>query len=309
MRKGGEDMNNYFLCRTPFHIAMALRIIKKFNVPKPVFFIIATSNDDKVLHYIKTCKEDVEYFYYIKKSNSKFLNFICFICFSILCRFRGNIYISAIHDKYALILLSFIKFLNIYTYDDGIANINYTGVFFQKNKHKFLYWSEYRIRTESRKHYTIFKNCQNISENTLYFSFFENDNKYALLSKNEKVKIFIGQPYNEIFDDDFGKEELEKVMSVLDIDYYILHPRENRIDLNRPCIESSGVLEDFIFDYFGKDLDIEVYTFLSTSVVILSDCPNVTCFALRNSFLQSKYPTIYEMYDKFKINILEVDLV
>jgi beta-galactosamide-alpha-2,3-sialyltransferase len=302
-------MNNYFLCRTPFHVAMALRIIKRFNISKPILFIIADSNRDKVLSYIESYKGDVKYFCFIKKSGSKILNFISFVYFSILCQFRGNIYISAIHDKYALILLNFINFLNIYTYDDGIANINYTGIFFQKNKHKFLNWTEYRIRMETKKHYTIFKNCQNICENTMYFSFFEKNRDYTLLSQGKKVKIFIGQPYNEIFDERFSKDKLEKIVSTLGIDYYVQHPREKEVDLNIPCIESSGVLEEFIFDYFGKKLDIEVYTFLSTSVLILSDCPKVTCFAIRNSFLQSKYHAIYDMYDKFKINMIEVDLV
>lgn len=240
MLKNLQTENILFLCTTPLQICICLKIIelkkiKKFDLIyytnqtsdtiKFYFEKIKFKSENNVFFHIKNNKEFLKSFFLMKKPFSKKNNY-------------KNIYLASIDNLLFKKILRKNSKSDIYTYDDGTANIFEESEYYKPESIKKLILflkifnlpNKRKIIQKTKLHYTIFDKFENIvpKEKTELISIFECSNKFQ---EKNNISFFIGQPFNEYL----NKNQLLLLKTYLErvkIDYYVMHPRETTPILN-----------------------------------------------------------------------------
>ena len=186
---------NIIICCTPLQIIIAEHIINLRKNEKFLVFIIAPEKNTKYFFYYKKLHtkniEDVIYFEKRKKYYcTKLINIIINTIRLILTYLKNNknrgiirdVYIASINSLDIKILLKYIKFKNIKTFDDGFANLYpYSSFYYEAIYKTYLlnlcgFFSLDKIKFLSKVHYTIYENQSNIIDNTQYIDIIINNN-------------------------------------------------------------------------------------------------------------------------------------
>lgn len=287
---------------------LAEKIISRDTGKYTLLFIEHTENE-KNNYYFNLLSEKVvaAYKYNVCKSNG-FLKLYFYFCFLIKLYFSfpkfDVVYLSTINDKHIYILLRFLKLKKIITFDDGIGNVYTDGVYFDEKNNIINYVKERII-----SHYTIYKGLENIVEaNKLKLISF-NDSEITNNSAINKISIFLGQPYEEFMGKNFDFSQLNEILTLYNIKYYFPHPRESIVYNGCEYIKTHFIFEDYILDLLKKNSDIEVsiYTFLSSAALNVADYKRVKVFTLGNNDLLVRYRKLYDIFSKKGIPNLEVE--
>ncbi|RDF66643.1 hypothetical protein DWA12_04800, partial [Acinetobacter baumannii] len=178
------------------------------------------------------------------------------------------------------------------------------GVYFDEKNNIINYVKERII-----SHYTIYKGLENIVEaNKLKLISF-NDSEITNNSAINKISIFLGQPYEEFMGKNFDFSQLNEILTLYNIKYYFPHPRESIVYNGCEYIKTHFIFEDYILDLLKKNSDIEVsiYTFLSSAALNVADYKRVKVFTLGNNDLLVRYRKLYDIFSKKGIPNLEVE--
>lgn len=299
------------MCATPLQVLIAERIIE-LN-PNKTFDLIFTkySNDNKA-------KFDY-YFDRLRSQCSKSLNWIYAPGLSNFLRYKYTLYKSGFHDSYDELYLSNIErrhfqyFVSqspkakVYTYDDGMGNINPLSKFYSNATPSFIRKSIWRVlgvkdhlqdvREKSKLHYTIYNGIPNIINNTKYISIFDR----ATLKKDERpretLKIYLGQPLRDIHPK-FTDRYILNTIEHLDITFYYPHPREtNPPKGSVQFIDSQLICEDYIIKALKEhpNINIEIYSFVSSVLVNLVGIDRVKVYYIYDSYLQDINRQFYDI--------------
>lgn len=300
------------MCTTPLQMIIAERIID-LHPDKSFDLIVVTLNSNEKYRYYfnklkKSCNNNL---YYVSKEGLvEFINFIRELTINNVNKNYTDLFIASIDLRHFQYVASKNKNAKIYTFDDGLANIIESDIYYSNTVPKWykkIIWYfigvKYYIkdiREKSLLHYTIYKNIPNIISNTKFIELFQasqsiNYNNY------KKIKIYLGQPLSEmskIIDDNYIIEVVEK----LNIDYYYPHPREFCIpNVKAKIIHSNLVFEDYILDFLRKnnDLTVEVYSFISGTLLNI-----VSIDRVKVNFIYEKnlYKEFEEFYDFSKLS-------
>lgn len=293
---------NLFICMTPFQLFFATKIIESEKIDNVTILLLDLSHSEKNYYYLEKAKNKLKcetIVYQENKSNKilKLLTFLKFILLNFLFKKFDGVYLASLHDKYIHILLNFISFNGVYSFDDGVANINKDGIYFKDD------YIKNNIIKKVVKHYTIYSDVENIVENSRLKLLNIFDLNSIENNCNDTVIFFIGQPYNEIFKNKSDEYIFELIHS-LRVDYYFKHPREKIIYNDVSYVESMEIFESFLESYINKHpfKNIVIYSFFSSVMFNVSNYNNVNIVALVNDELYEKYKFLYDLMAKFNID-------
>ncbi|MDX2372580.1 glycosyltransferase family 52 protein [Psychrobacter sp. PP-21] len=311
------------MCVTPLQMIIAEKIIE-LN-PDEIFdvLVIALNNNDKYKYYFdrlkKTC---VASLYYIPDKGVK--GFFSYTRKLEICKLNAkyqNIYLASIDSRHFQYIISKNKAANIYTFDDGTANIIPSSLYYSNSKPKFFKRAIWRIlgvkyymedlKKISLSHYTIYKDIPNIIENKVFLSLFPRSDVSNDKGKQKQViKFYLGQPLTEI-SEIFDISYVEKNINKLGIDYYYPHPREKVCPKGGfKLVESPLIFEDYIVQFLveNPDVNIEVFSFISTTLLNIMNLNNVYVSYIHDTQLFNLHQEFYNFaYNSFGINHLDLD--
>lgn len=301
-----KNKKNLFICMTPFQIYLATKVIESERIENVLILLINLSSGDKNIFYLYKAAKEIgcDILIYQQNQSRKLLKLLFFLNFIMAHLFFvnfKNVYISSLHDRYVQILLSFIRFNGLYSFDDGVANINKDGIYF---KDEFI---KKKIINKIKLHFTVFPGVDNIVEDKRLRDLNVFEKHVSEYCVENKVSIFIGQPYNEIFND-FSESKISDILESLEIEYYFKHPRENYSFKKVKYIESCEIFESYLENFLKNNpkTHVEIYSFFSTVMFNVSNFSNVSLYALVNKELYLKYEYIYNLMPEFNIVTLEV---
>lgn len=316
-----QDLRSLIICCTPLQMLIAEKIIE-LNPNKKFDLIVTVPNDnDKFRYYYnKLKKKCFDCLYYIDKVGLKsFFKFIIDVKKNSLNKNYREIYLASIESRYFQYVISKNIHSDIFTFDDGTANIITSSRYHVNDKPHYFKRAFWRviginiymedIKAMSLLHYTIYENIPNIIDNTRFINLYKKgkDNNIQI---TKVVKIYLGQPLQDassLFNDNYIVQTIES----LSIDYYYPHPREKKIPIGSfKIIESFLVFEDYIIDYLKNNLEVEVeiYSFISGTILNIANLDRVSLKYIHNSYLYDNYKSFYNFVEKnFKIDCLSLD--
>lgn len=313
---------NLFIIRTPFQAYLAEKIIKQKNIDKIITIYISPSNNCNQKEAYERIKNLSSKSYYMhlgeNKTNIKKLFKHIKVFIEILklklkeCGKFDNIYISSIDSVPIQLAVSYVHFENLYTFDDGSANYNYTGKYFSSYKSGFILgaiskifgrkFSQIDLLHISDGHFAVLPNKKNIHSKVFPVDMGLNVSNSTASYKYKSCNILIGIPYDIISNN--PEQLMNDIKNNMNIDYYIPHPR----------LESSDFLKDKLFtknnsiaelkvEYLLKEYkQVNVYAFHSTVLFTLRNIERVRLFlichkSLKPSKLHDELKSIISNYN------------
>ena len=315
-----DQQKSLIMCVTPLQMLIAEKIIHKFKDQKFDVIIVALADNEKYKYYYKKLEKlSCNSFYYVPKDGFLgFLEYINVLKKNGFLEKYTNCFLASIDSRHFQYIISKNKNTNIYTFDDGTANIIKNSIYYTNEKipsWKKMIWNfigidSYMedIKKSSKKHYSLYENVSNIIENTEHLKLFESS-KYKSES-TKKINIYLGQPLMEI-SDKFTEQYILKTLDNLQIDYYFPHPREKIIPKGKfEIILTPLIFEDYIIEYLAKNktVDINLYSYISSALLNVKGLDRVNVKYIYDDCLIEKYSGFYGFVEnKFDISIVKVD--
>ncbi|MDP8143288.1 glycosyltransferase family 52 [Pasteurella atlantica] len=313
---------------TPLQMLIAEKIIELHSEDKFYAIVLGQKENSKYYYYANRLKEKCIKLEFIEQPsfNNKLLIFFFIIKFKlkgIILPNINKIFLANIHFLPLLGLLSTLRFKEINTFDDGLANIDNTSFLFTKREHGFLkriilsilvggFYKE-NIKEFSKIHYTIYKDLPNIIINTSFISLLPENTVWKKNNGETSniVKIFLGQPIFEnsnISDKNIIKKNINLIKLALKYckaDYFFPHPRENYKVDGIKNINTSLIFEDYIIKLIKNNPRNKyiIYTFFSGAVLNVINLPNIEVVSLRHHELPEIWNNAYNVLEKFNIKI------
>ena len=318
--------NSLFICMTPLQMKIAERIIYKRKIIGYKIVCLFLAKSEKYDYYFTELEKNSSssFFYYPKEKAKGILllkdvySYKRKLLKSEILVDVKNIYAASIDNRYVQLIASILKNANFFTFDDGLANLNYNGSYYKNetlSKIKSFLWKiigvnffAQNFRHKSKIHYSLYKNKKNIVDKVEYISLFAD--VYQKKSNSEgTVNIFLGQPVNEV-NENADNEFLNKALKKLKIDAYFPHPRENYIiDEGIEVILSNLIFEDYILEIYNKNnkLDnINIYTFFSTAILNLDEIYFVNSYVVVDSKFEKE---LYDFFNGFNVKLICMDSI
>lgn len=270
-------------------------------------------DNDKFKFYAKKLERLCSTFHFIRRPTSRFKRYKSL--FSLL-KFKNkefnNVFLASVDKRSIHIILTKIKFNELYTFDDGSANLDKNSALYKDppvfSNLRFMNiilgnkFNTKKIKKISKKHYSIYPSKENIIENVEYIPLLRLNNKYC--EKRKTIKILLGQPLFNNRDKDI--QLVRKIIKNFKIDYYYPHPREDNKINGISYIESPLVFEDFYIEQSSKN-NIEIYTFFSSAVLNIANKETIEhIYSLKPAELDESYLESYDVFGNFGIKIIEI---
>lgn len=304
---------NLIICYTPLQVLIAEKIIEKH--PENQFYgvMIYVAKNTKFAHYTERLKAKCADFFEMHQHTDR-INLLKEII-SLKSHFKGKkfdrVFVASINDLQIQFLLSAIQFDELYTFDDGTANIVNSSSYYQNDPDTFvrkwinrLFRNKYsiqKLKKLSKEHYTIYPDFKNIIENTQAINLFE-ANKLEESNNEKVVSILLGQPV--YLDNQRNIDLAKKVIEQFNIDYYLPHPREQYTIDNVTYIETPLIFEDYIAQKFSNK-NCRIYTYFSSAVLNVKS-GNIEVIALRIDTDNPAFIECYELLNKMGIKIIDI---
>ncbi|SLJ83938.1 glycosyltransferase family 52 [Psychrobacter sp. DAB_AL43B] len=321
MDSNRKTPRSLIMCVTPLQMIIAEKVIE-LNIDKDFdLIVIALSHNDKYTHYYNRLnKKCLDSIYYISETGLKgFFGYTKKIKESNLNKDYQEIYLASIDSRHFQYIISKNSLAQIYTFDDGLANIISNDIYYsdiEPNIWKKAIWYLLGIRYYMKDikklsimHYTIYEDIPNIIGNTKLIKLYEEEEE--AVHTNTSVKIYLGQPLLEL-SNKIDNSYVEDVLNKIKIDFYYPHPREKEIPLGDfDIIDSMLVFEDYIIEYLkcNPKVSVEVYSFISTAILNISHLNRVSAKYIYNSYLYDSYKEFYDFIEKeLKIDYIDLNV-
>lgn len=329
---------NLIICTTPFQVLLAEKIFNKRPNEEYIFRYISINKSDKTEYYYRRLADKINNSEFI---HADFKNGVELIVFCIKEKIKSilnneyskvnRIILGSIDNNHIHIHIHIHNIIHnnknvvIETFDDGTANLYKESFFYQdtpfSRKMRVLRWFLCRgtdmalLKRMDVKHYSVYKNRENIINNVEYLPLFSYENKIGNSSANNHIeRLFLGQPIYEMdttrtYDKAKHKHLIIKLAQSLEIDYFIPHPREEYyLELEDKYIDTPMIFEDYFFNKYDSNVKYKVYTFFSGAVLSLTSLPNVEVVLIRISNFPIDLDKIYTMMMGFGLPVIEEKL-
>ncbi len=308
---------------TPLQALLALRIIEQYPHEHFVAIMITYFDNDKYAYYFQKLQKrcsSAHFFpvlaikplpriwalYKLKKLLRNYTNEVFQRCF-----------IASIDNTFAQLIASQINYMHLESYDDGTANLDYQGAYYQAQHpnlvHRFIrsligiHLNTQQIREISRMHHTIYPNQKNIIKeiNTLSLIPLMTLDHNQDTKKHKTIKIFLGQPVTDL---GLNTELIQTLCQQYNIDYYFPHPREKEQIEGLNYIKTPLIFEDYILSQLVEDpkINIVLYHFISTAALNVIALPQVQAFSLYSPTLWERFEGMYLLFQKNGMNLLKL---
>lgn len=315
---------NLFICLTPLQMLIADHLIK--NGEKKAKVLVLTYNINSKYDYYKNKLSNNEFVLdvdviHIKNGSiiDRLNTFYSVYKWTIHQKNIVNTYLACIDNIYMQYIISKLG-SNIYTYDDGTANIISDSQYFIdktssiSKAFRLLFGIKYDqlgIKQSTKKHYTIYKGIPNIIENTEFIDVFStNEQSSKNIDGNEKiVNLFLGQPFNL---KDASVKIYNQLTTHIDGLNYYLHPREDILYIrnnigNGNILQSDLIIEEYVMNLVNKGYYINIYTVSSSAGFNLNSAKNINVFFVFNEYIKNEVKQIYSFIKDNDLKILSVN--
>jgi beta-galactosamide-alpha-2,3-sialyltransferase len=315
-----QEPRSLIMCVTPLQMLIAKKLIQKFHDQDFDVLVVALVDNEKYRNYYKNLEKiSRNSLYYVPKGGCLgFLDYIKVLKKNGFLINYVNCFLASIDSRHFQYVISKCGKTNVYTFDDGTANIIRNSLYythqppnlFKKIIWRFLGIHLYMddIKCMSKKHYTLYNNMPNIIENTEYLNLFECSKSKSESTK--KINIYLGQPLMEI-SDKFTEQYILKTLDNIQIDYYFPHPREKIIPKgNFEIISTPLIFEDYLIEYLAenKTVDINLYSYISSALLNVKGLERVNVKYIHDNYLIEKYSSFYSFVEnEFDISIVKID--
>ena len=288
---------------TPLQTLIAEKIIEKEDIDKA----------ESILLYIGTIDNQINRAYFQRlASGFKYSEFLqTGRSLGTVLRMRNllygkscKIYVAGIDDSLIHYAISFLKKPELYTFDDGTANIMPQSTYFTGVKRPFI--REYLLRfahfllgkrfnlektkSSTIKHYSIYNGFPNAATAEIeYLSLFTTKRTVSANKKN--IKVFLGTVYDEATrtkdDADFLWKNVQEFLKENGEDIiYIQHPREKRA---YGCSSNDRrIAEEIILDLRKSYATVDLYGFGSSTQFNLVNVESINVIPVYSEFLLDK---------------------
>lgn len=322
---------NLIICITPLQVLIAKQIIKQHSAPFIGLYLpygAHSKSEPKHRYYFDQLEQVCEKSAFIELNNKTWGE-----RFSTLNRIKTtlntldiwqkpikNVYLASIDVLFLQYVISKVKFQQLYTFDDGTANIFPNSSYFQplpkslplqlfKHAVGITYPSIPSILAISKKHFTIFPQEKNIIDTTEPVYLFDKVDHQP--DENLPVKrLLLGQALDNFIGETAYRDIVTKMVSEFAIDTFCPHPREN-LDFSHllPVIDSDKIIEDYLSEALQQNPHqrFEIYTFISTAVFSLKEFPRTQVFMVYTQALWDKFPDAYEFLASRGFTLINLD--
>ena len=319
---------NLFICTTPLQILICKKIIENYHNDEFELLLICNYNNKKLPFYADKMKpKSKNIFKTTIYQAGIYKNFNNLLKIKSMLKDKNYINIFTPQPKglWIATILNNITYKNLYSFDDGVANLYYEGNFIYgklvklrlrnkiKKQIKYMLLGIKKDDFENyasilKAHYTIFPNMPNLIKNTKEIKLFK-ENFSDKQDRKKIIKLFLGQP---IYEKDLEKNSIliQKLIEKFKIDLYLPHPREEYIIKNVKYIDTKLIAEDYIISQLQKDktINFEIYGFFTTALFTLS---NLNILKLNAIFMQNdevfeNVKSLYNIMQKLNIKVINL---
>lgn len=274
-----------FLCYTTLQLVIAGRIITKLKLNRSCIEVLYISKVDNIAsrNAIAELKEIVSTVHFIHMKYKYPIYFPkLYGLFS--GRFFDSVYVASVDNILMHYILSRVEFQDIYTFDDGTANIFPGSIYYQKSTDNVsscvirlllnIRFSMERIKLDSVCHYTIYEGYENIITRLVPITLFPEKiiNPPVEMSYQE-CNVFLGGIMTDVFksntDLSFYIDKCERLLNDSGVDViFIPHPRGREEHFLRNenwiVLKPAHIAEMEIINLLDKYKTINLYGFLSS---------------------------------------------
>lgn len=312
------------MCTSPLQILISLKLIKVFSTHSFDVVLVAPENNFKYEKYYNIISaECINSLFFVGGKNvtgiKLLYNYILGLKSNGILRNYDNYFIASIDSRlFQYTLSKRLPCSKIYTFDDGLANIINTSIyyhdyypnFFRKIILKFMGVNIFskEIKELSKLHFTIYKDVPNIVDSLYFISLMdEGDSCFKERRggfKDGVLKIFLGQPLNDLIEY-MDSRYVNRVLLKHGINYYYPHPKENyKIEMAK-VIETDLVFEDYIMNFMrNNNCRVEVYTYSSSAALNVVNIKGVEVFFIYEDNIEIKTKFYSEMKKLFNLKII-----
>lgn len=322
---------NLIICITPLQVLIAKQIIKQHSAPFIGLYLpygAHSKSEPKHRYYFEQLEQVCEKSAFIELKNKTWgerfatLNHIKTTLnrLDIWQKPIENVYLASIDVLFLQYVISKVKFQQLYTFDDGTANIFPNSSYFQplpkslplqlfKHAVGITYPSIPSILAISKKHFTIFPQEKNIIDATHPVYLFDKVDHQP--DENLPVKrLLLGQALDNFIGDKAYADIVETMVKAFHLDAFCPHPREN-LDFSHllPVIDSDKIIEDYLSEALQQNPHqrFEIYTFISTAVFSLKEFPRTQVFMVYTQALWDKFPDAYQFLASRGFTLINLD--
>lgn len=308
---------NLFICTSPLQVLIAKKIISEHSYQNNIGIMITANLNDKNRYYFSQLQSYCSTSYLINLSEKNRIE-LFFLCFYYRYFFKLNqirrVFFASIDSIYIQVIISSLQNIEIYTFDDGTANVFKSSLYYVDRKSWISRvkdvlltnrFSMQKIKERSIVHFSIYENMSNIIDNVQYISLLNVDKAIKCLgNEKEAISIFLGQPIS-------GNETLDKkyISAIIDeygVDFYFPHPKERYHLDNVEYIQTDFIFEDYLINEIqqGKYC-FKIFSFYSSALLnLIGIGDNVELIAIKLKSLD-QYNELYETFSKVGIRVIE----
>jgi beta-galactosamide-alpha-2,3-sialyltransferase len=319
-----------YICHTPLQVVIAKKIIqsKMDATIKPDFVLIPLADTDRFRYYFQSISELCDESIYLNEIRTKRFPFYAHY---IARRFRNKeyrcVYLANIDSAQIQLILSFIKFNEINTFDDGTANISKNGNYYKDEPgwterlrriaRKIIgnRFSSEKIKQLSSKHYTIYPRFKNIIDNVVPIDLFSDKiNPHVSVSNKRKCVVLLGTIYNQAFKNTKDKELLLSLLQKLinnseaDSIYYLPHPVDEA-DYFEGVIKykSLKIAEEIILELKQQYEEIDLIGFANSTQFYLMNVKGIRNFVIKSKLLDNNRTVLAGELIKNNAEVIDID--
>ncbi len=276
-----DSSPNLFIVRTPFQAWICLQLIDHLKLSGYDLVYITHNDSDEDRFYFKRLSSRASIFDYVYLAPQRF-DIITHVKLRLRmsawfrrCSYK-NIYVASINALIINALVCRLSSSNLYTFDDGVANLVKGGPYYVDPKtarlkiYRLIFGGQSveKVRRKIKRHYSLHEGFDNIVSSRLitYLNgWFEDKNPLSNMGKEGRLtkKYFIGAPFEEVM----SRHEIDKMVDIMrdvDIDGYIRHPRENIVlPIGGRLLEKRGRIAEEVIVEESEGCSLELYGFLS----------------------------------------------
>lgn len=301
------------VCFTPLQLIQCQKLIEEKIIGK-CKLIFLTSNDSKQIRYYYEKFPCDEKLLYLTHKRFPFYALDLKAMFNSVT--YNNVFLSNVDSIYCHYILSFIRFSDLFTFDDGTINLVQDSGFYI-NKRSLFYSLLYkalgckydlnRTKSEITQHFSIYKDHKNIVDNVRYINLeFVSNEEQVTECRYPVANVLIGTVYDSITNDkasllaqlnfEFKNKEF----------YYIPHPMEIDGDFDLGySIPGYEIAEIKILNLLNTYNKINVYGFNSSVQINVSQNERITNYKLSSEFLKIRFNLNYSFIEYHLASIIE----
>lgn len=326
-----------FVCTTPLQVLIAQRIIADLiTQPAQIIGLYLPYDDNaKHRHYFAKLQALCDHAAFVVLKNQRWRQRFATLNqlkrtlqrLNLWQQRAEGVYLASIDVLFVQFIVAKIKFKQLYTFDDGTANI-FPNSSYHRPLPKSSAMQAFKkllgirhadvgaVLSASQAHYTIFPHETNVIAHTIPIALYPDRSvtlaKIATVTPPQQTvkRLLLGQGLDAFIGEAAYRELVQAMITRFAIDAFVPHPRE-RLDFGAllPVLATDNIIEDYVMAELRQypNQVIEIYTFMSTAVFTLKDLPRTRITLVYNRALWQQFVEAYQFLVSRGFRLVDID--